>query len=173
MNTLKRLKTIVRRRKQPALVEVGGELKNELQKHLNTLDRRIAAIKLGRTIAQIDRKSWDEINQRLDKKRASSVDDLKKLQSLNRLVEIAYINTNEAETQVYSYEGKVEELAGIRQRVIQAMNMIDVENNIRSVTAMYGEGRNSGQQTAANLELETREIRRLLHTTDGLIEISS
>lgn len=172
MNTMNRLKTIVRSRKQTTLVEVGGELKAELQKHLNTLDGRISAIKLGRTIAQIDKQSWDEINQRLDKKRRLASDDAKKLQSLNRLVEIAYVNTNEAALNVASYEGKVEELSEIKHRIVQAMSMIEVENNIRSVTAMYDGSKSSELQTN-NLELETREIRRLLHATDGLMEISS
>lgn len=172
MNTLNRLKAIVRSRKQTDLVEVGGELKAELQKHRNTLAERITAIKMGRTLAQIDKQSWDEINQRLDKKRHLAADDAKKLQSLNRLVEIAYLNTNEAETRVSSYEGKVEELSEILNRVVQALTMIEVENNIRSVTAMY-EGQKGLERQAENLELETREIRRLLHATDGLMEITS
>lgn len=172
MNTLKRLKAIVRSRKQTALVEVGGELKAELQKHRDTLAVRITAIKMGRTLAQIDKQSWDEINQRLDKKRRLAVNDAKKVQSLDRLIEIAYLNTNEAETRVSSYEGKVEELSEILTRVVQALNMIEVENNIRSVTAMY-EGHKGHERQAENLELETREIRRLLHATDGLMEITS
>ena len=172
MKTLDRIKNIVRSQNPTALISVGGELMTELQKHLSTLDERIAAIKLAKTLSQIDIQSWNTINKNLDMKKRLAAGDAKKLQSLNRLVEIAYINTGEATLHLSSYEGKEEELSEIRKRVVQAIGMIEVENNIRSVTAMY-EGSRGLEWQAENLELETREIRRLLHTTDGLMEIAS
>lgn len=172
MKTLDRIKKIVRSQKPTALISVGGELMTELQKHLNTLDERISSIELAKMLAQIDIQSWNTINKNLDMKKRVAAGDAKKLQPLNRLVEIAYINTNEATLHLSSYEGKVDELAEIRKRVVQAISMIEVENNIRSVTAMY-DGQKGLERQAENLELETREIRRLLYATDGLMEIVS
>lgn len=171
MNTLNRIKNIVRSQKVIAPKSFGGDIMAELQKHLATLDERVSTVTFAQTMAQIDKEGWEGMLNNLQKKIRSEHDD-KKVQSLNRLAEIASANISVVSQNLNAYEEKNAELAEIRKRVVQAISMIEVENNIRSVTSMYDSTKGLEAQTI-NLKLETREIRRLLHTTDGLMEIMS
>ena len=143
----------------------------ELQKYLKTLDDRIALIELSRLTAQIDAEGWRVICNQLRVKLSENKDE-KQLLSLERLQGIARDKEFEAKTQMNSYNGKTEELSELRKRILQAISMIEIENNVRSVTAMH-EGSRGLEHQAHTLELETREIRRLLYATDGLMEITS
>lgn len=172
MRTLRRIRNIIRSQKPTTLTEFGGDLMAELQKHLATLDGGITTIELNRAIAEIDKQGWVQITQQIDSKARATEDDPRKLQSLHRLSEIAEMNLNESVKKLESFDGKDVELREIRKRVTQAISLIEVENNIRSVTAMYDGMKGLAVQTQS-LELETREIRRLLHTTDGLMELTS
>lgn len=172
MRTLTRIKNIIRSNRVTSLVEFGGDLMKELQKHLATLDTNIALIEMNKTIAAIDKSRWEQIVKQISGKCHLNENDPKKSQSLSRLREIAEMNLQVSTKQMDSFDGRVEEFKEIRNRVVQAISMIEVENNIRSVTAMYDGNMGLAVQTQ-HIELETREIRRLLHTTDGLMEIGS
>jgi hypothetical protein len=172
MKTLQRVKNIMRSKKPGTLIAVGGDLLQELQKHLNVLDERIVTAEQGQAVALINVQEWTNIFKQIQSKKLSFQDNDKQLQSLLRLEEIARASTKDAIKQYKSYEGKTDELEEIRKRILQAISMIEVENNVRSITAMY-DGKNGFETQAVSLEIETREIRRLLYATDGLMEITS
>lgn len=171
MNTLNRIKNIVRSQKASATKSFGGDIMAELQKHLATLDERVSTVSVAQTMARIEKESWAGMLKTLQKKIQSEPDG-KKAQSLSRLADIASANISVVSENLNAYQEKNAELAEIRKRVVQAIGMIEVENNIRSVTSMY-DGQKGFESLTINLELETREIRRLLYTTDGLMEIAS
>lgn len=171
MKTLQRITAIMSRRKPAALIAVGGELMTELKKHRETLDERIATIELGQTVALIDAQEWKKALAQIQDKTKLAKDNEKHLQSLQRLQEIANENMADAIRHLRSFVGKTDELEEIRKRVVQAILMIEVENNVRSVTVM-NKGKASLEAHAESLQLETREIRRLLYATDGLMEIT-
>lgn len=168
MKTTKRAVAMFNRNKT-TLVPAGASMRAELEKHLATLNERINSIGLAEHLLTVEAASWKELNAMTDKKMLNAKDDLKK-KSLLRLKALA-----EQSSEKYADKGlklieTKHELWEIRVRVRQAISMIDVENSLRNVTSMF-EGAGSIEAPEINLEAETREIRQLLHATDGLMEL--
>jgi hypothetical protein len=170
MNIIQRITKIIRSHKPTELLPVGGEMMAELNKHTATLDERIELLKATIACSNIDATSWATLHRQVETKIGLEKDE-RKQQSLLRLKSIAENNNREAADNKESYAGKLEELQEIRSRVLQAVSMIEIENNVRSVTSMQ-KGIQGMEHQVSNLEIETREIRRLLHATDGLMEIT-
>jgi hypothetical protein len=61
----------------------------------------------------------------INEKKSLAKKDGKKMQSLTRLGDIAWENTNEAIRHMKSYEGKTEELGEIRKLVVQLFRITD------------------------------------------------
>jgi hypothetical protein len=61
----------------------------------------------------------------INEKKSLAKKDEKKMQSLTRLGDIAWENTNEAIRHMKSYEGKTEELGEIRKLVVQLFRITD------------------------------------------------
>lgn len=155
--------------KKTEIVPAGGKIREELEKHLVTLDDRISGIALAKRLTAVEKNSWKELKNQAAYK-LSNCTDPKKEASLKRLSDLAEMTFNKYSDKEEKMAESTNELEEIRSRVKQAISMIEVENNLRNVTSMF-EGIDSGVSTEINLAEETREIRQLLHATDGLMEL--
>lgn len=157
------------KRQKNEVVPAGGQIRQELEKHLGTLDERISGMALTKRLTSIEKNSWEELHRQAQHKLEKSKDP-KKEASLKRLTTLAEMTYQKYAEKAEKMEDSIKELEEIRSRVQQAISMIEVENNLRNVTSMF-EGIDSGVATERNLAEETREIRQLLHATDGLMEL--
>lgn len=150
------------------VVPAGGQIRQELEKHLATLDDRLSGMALAKRLTAVEKNSWTDLKRKADRKLDATTDP-KKQASLMRLSGLAEMTYRKYEEKSEKMDTNTSELEEIRGRVQQAISMIEVENNLRSVTSMF-EGIDVGT-TEIDLAQETREIRQLLHTTDGLMEL--
>lgn len=157
------------RRNKNEIVPAGGDIRKELEKHLQTLDQRIGTVGLAQHLTTVETRSWKELWQQAERSVTYATDPKKKA-SLKRLSGLAEMTFQKYEEKHSKMGDTVTELEEIRSRVQQAISMIEVENNLRSVTSMF-EGIDVSTSSEINLESETREIRQLLHATDGLMEL--
>ena len=168
MTTIKRAANMFRRNKNE-IVSAGGTLRDELEKHLETLNNRIGTIGLAQHLVTVESNSWKELRDQTIRKASYATDPTKKA-SLERLKSLAEKTASRYAENDSKMDESLKDLKDIRSRVQQAIAMIEVENNLRSVTSMF-DGIDNVGHTEINLEAETREIRQLLHATDGLMEI--
>jgi hypothetical protein len=168
MKTTKRVMTMFRK-PSSELVPAGEDLRKELEKHLATLNNRIGAVGLSQHLIVVESNSWKELRDQAVRKTNYATDAQKKA-SLERMKAIAEKTYASYSTKDAQLKGTLKELTDIRSRVQQAISMIEVENNLRNVTSMF-DGIDGIDSTQINLEVETREIRQLLHATDGLMEL--
>lgn len=155
--------------KKNEVVPAGGKIREELEKHLVTLDDRISGTAMAKRLTDIEKNSWEELSRKAQHKLERSTDP-KKEASLKRLADLAEMTHKKYVEKAAKMDDNTKELGEIRSRVQQAISMIEVENNLRSVTSMF-EGIDAGGTSEINLAQETREIRQLLHATDGLMEL--
>lgn len=157
------------RRNKTEVVPAGANLRVELEKHLETLNKRIGTVGLAQHLITVESKTWKELREQTDRKVALAKDPVKKT-SLERLQVLAQKTEGRYSEKDSKIDSTLQELRDIRSRVQQAIAMIEVENNLRNVTSMF-DGVDSVEHNEINLETETREIRQLLHATDGLMEL--
>lgn len=169
MNTLKRIINLSITRKKSSHDKFGGKLLPELQKHLKTLDGRIEIFSQQKQIIDAELREWRTLEQTVREKK-KYIEDENKLASLERLHHIA-------QRMIADYEMKKESLQSdkstveLRERTHSAIAMIEVENSLRDVTSMFSDTAGA-ENNAFVLEQETREIRRLLYTSESLLELN-
>lgn len=172
MKITQRIARMVRANKADhAQVSAGGTILSDLEKHRDSLSERINGISLARHLLFVERNSWPQLQKEVEN-RKSRTNDPMKLASLERLQKIADATAAKYADNSTKLDDKLNELRDIQGRINSAITMIEVENNLRSVTAMF-EGETGQAHSEFNLDLETREIQRLLHSADGLLEIMS
>lgn len=169
MNTLKRILSLPTTRKNISHDKFGGKLLPELQKHLKTLDNRLELFAQQKKIVDAELREWRTLEQTVRAKKEYITDE-NKLASLERLHQIA-------QRMVADYEMKRNNLQSdkstveLRERTHSAIAMIEVENSLRDVTSMFSDTVGAENNVVA-LEQETREIRRLLYTSESLLELN-
>jgi hypothetical protein len=169
MNILKRIINLSITRKSVSHDKFGGKLLPELQKHLQTLDDRLEIFAGQKKIVDSELREWRILEQAVREKK-KYIEDENKLASLERLHQIA-------QRMVAEYEMKRDNLqsdkstAELRERTHSAIAMIEVENSLRDVTSMFADTAGAEHNVFA-IEQETREIRRLLYTSESLLELN-
>lgn len=169
MNIIKCIINLSITRKSSTPDKFGGKLLPELQKHLKTLDSRLALFAQQKKIVDAELREWRTLEQAVRQKK-NYIEDENKLASLERLHQIA-------QRMVADYEMKRNSLQSdkstveLRERTHSAIAMIEVENSLRDVTSMFSDTAGA-ENNAFALEQETREIRRLLYTSESLLELN-
>lgn len=169
MSIMNRISNIIRSHRPAVFTPAGGNLLPELEKHLETLDAQIETSSVSHAVVKLEIQEWNTMANRIQEKKANTK-DANKLASLNRLEKIAHQSIKEYEAK----QEKLQNLKGayeLKERIQSAISMIEVENSLRHVTHLFSDS-TTETETAISLEHETREIRRLLYTTESLMELT-
>lgn len=169
MNTIKRIINLSITRKSSAPEKFGGKLLPELQKHLKTLDNRLELFAQQKKIVDAELREWRILEQTVREKK-KYIEDENKLASLERLHQIAQRMVEDYEMKRNSLQSD-KSTVELRDRTHSAIAMIEVENSLRDVTSMFSDT-TGAENNAFALEQETREIRRLLYTSESLLELN-
>lgn len=170
MTITKRVVNLIRANKRSQKIKYpGAKVLKDLRKHERDLVVRLDAIEFAEFIINWDASRWKNIADKAEKRQDVVVEKQQVL--ADRLVLLARATEGKYLERKTVVEETVQALRDTLSRIQNTIAMIETDQDLRSLTNMLNLD-NFGD-TTFDLHTESREIKRLLHTADALLELSS
>lgn len=171
MSIPKRIVNIIRSNaKNPKIKYPGQKVLKELQKHENDLATRIDAIEFTEYILKLESARWKTIAELAEGKEPATGNDKQQILS-ERLMLLSRATEEKYSERKQAIEETVKALCDTHSRIQNSIMMIETDQDLRALSNMLSLDNFVG--TTFDIHAESREIKRLLHTADGLLELSS
>jgi hypothetical protein len=141
----------------------------ELKTYQDAVKERISAADFARTIIEIELHEWERMQKTAAQKMVDA--SAAKLPALDRLNDIALGSVARYKERHPQLIAIIEELNKTLDRVTAAISVLEIDQNLRSVSNMFTV--DGFEKMNFNMQKETEEIRRLCYTADAFLELET
>lgn len=145
----------------------SDDIMAQLRGHQSSIESRLAAAEFAYVVIETEIAEWFTLEKQAYAKLSVATNNTRA--ALERLHDIAKISLSRYEARLPELEDIREKLNSTLKRINAAISVLEVDQNLRSVSNLFAV--DGFEQMNFNLASEAEDIRRLCYTADAFLEL--